>query len=57
MIDQAALALVDKFDGVFNRDDMVVAATIGLVDNSGQSGRFAAAGRSRYDHQPTGQRR
>ena len=55
MVHDAALALVDEFDGVFNRDDMVFAGAVGLVDDGGERCRFTAARRSGDEDKPPGQ--
>jgi len=45
VVDDAILALMDKFDRVFNGNDMVPAQAVGFINNSGQRCGFAAAGR------------
>jgi len=51
MVHQAALAHVQKFDGVFHRDDMILALPIRLIDDRRQGGGFPAAGGSGHQHQ------
>lgn len=43
LVDQRAAALIDVLDGVLNRDDVVAARLIDVVDHGGQRGGFAAA--------------
>jgi len=50
----AALALVDELDGVFNGDDVVFSLAVGLVDDGGESGRIAASRRTGHDHHSPG---
>src|ERR1035441_7051095 len=52
VVDEAGLALMDKFDGVFNGDDMVPAVLVRIIDHGGESCRFAGASWSR-DHNQT----
>ena len=51
----ATLVLMHEFDRVFNGDDMVGAFGIRSVDNRGERGGFAGAGRTAYEHESTRQ--
>ena len=51
VVDNTALTSVDKFDGILNGDDMVLAVTVGLVNNGCQGGGFTGTGGSA---RPTG---
>ena len=60
LVDQAALVLVDVLDRVLDREDVLVALGVDLVDHRGQRRRLAAAGRAGDQHEPArpiGQRR
>ena len=60
LVDQAALVRVDELDRVLDREDVLVALGIDLVDHRGQRGRLAAARRAGDEHQaarPIGERR
>ena len=52
MIDQAFLVLMDKFNRVFDRDDMTVSGPVDIVDHGGESRGFSASGRTRHQDQP-----
>ena len=52
VVDERLLALVDEFDGVLDRDDVVLPVEVGVVDHRGERGRFAGTGRPRDEHQP-----
>jgi hypothetical protein len=54
VIDDAALALMDELDGVFDGDDVVLAGSVRLVDDGGQGSRFTAPRRARYEDEPPG---
>src|SRR5690349_4670825 len=41
-----------KLDGIFNRDDVVVLCFIDQIDDRGERGTFAAAGRAGNEHDP-----
>ena len=59
LIDQAALVLVDVLDRILDRQDVLAAFGVDLVDHRGERGRLAAAGRSGHEHQaarPIGKR-
>ena len=51
MIDQAALALVHKFDRIFNGDDVIFSCFVCMIDNGRQSRGLAAARRTRHKDQ------
>ena len=46
MVDQAALALVDEFDRVFDRDDVILARLVRVIHDRRQRRGLAAAGRA-----------
>ena len=52
LIDEAFLVFVDKFDRVLDRDDMVLAPLVYLIDHRAQRRRFAGTGRTGHDHKP-----
>src|SRR2546425_9985123 len=52
LLDNGASVGVLVLDGIFNGDDMIPAARIDQVDESGQRGTFSAPGGSRHEHQP-----
>ena len=54
LVDQRAAALIDVLDGVLNRDDVVAARLIDVVDHGGQRGGFAAARGAGDQDQPRG---
>src|SRR5436190_2094377 len=51
VVDQAALRLVHELDRVLDRDDVVLAVLVGVVDDGGQRGGLAGAGRPRHQDQ------
>src|SRR5262249_4876842 len=51
MIYQTALAVVHELDWIFNGDDVVPARFVGVVDNSGESRRFAASRRTSHENE------
>ncbi len=57
MVDDTALTLVDKFDRIFNGQDMIFPVTVRIVDHCRQSRRLSAAGRTCDQHQPFAQHR
>ena len=52
VVDQALLVGVHEFHRVFNRDDVVGAGPVDVVDHRGQRGRFTRTGRPGDQHQP-----
>src|SRR3989339_1678720 len=50
--DHAVFVRVDKFDRVFDGDDVTVGGAVAPVDHGGQGGGFARSGRSHHDAQP-----
>ena len=57
LVDQALLALVNKFDRVFNGQDMVVAIFIDVIHHGGKGGGLTGAGRACNQHQAAGHQR
>ena len=57
VVDQAALALVHELDRILDRDDVVLAVLVGVVDHRGQRGGLAGAGRPGDQHQALVQHR
>jgi len=53
MINQAVFALVDEFDRVFDRDDVIAPVLVGIVHHRRQRGGFAGAGRAGHHDQAT----
>ena len=51
LVDQAFLVRVDEFDWVFDRNHVLPALGVDLVQHRSQRGRFAAACRSGHQHQ------
>ena len=59
LVDEAALVLVDVLDRILDREDVLAALGVDLVDHRRQRRRLAAAGRAGDEHQaarPVGQR-
>ena len=52
MVDQAFLALMNEFDRILDRDDVVFARLIDLIDDRCECRGFAASGRSGDEHKP-----
>ena len=48
MVDQAFLALVNEFDRIFDRDDVILARLVRVVDDCGQRRGLSAACRAGY---------
>ena len=60
LVDQAVLVLVDVLDRILDREDVLVALGVDLVDHRRQRRRLAAAGRAGDEHEaarPLGERR
>ncbi len=51
LVDQRDFWRVDKFDGVFQREDVLAPMLIELIDHRRQGGGFTAAGGPRHQHQ------
>ena len=51
LVDDAALVLVHELDRVLDRDDVLVALAVDLVDHGRERGRLAAAGRAGDQHE------
>src|SRR5215467_1647922 len=51
MIYQTALTVVHELDWIFHGDDVVPARFVGVVDNGGESRRFAASRRPSYKNE------
>ena len=52
LIDQALLVLVDELDRILDRDDVIVARLVDVVDHRAERRRLAGAGRSGHEHEP-----
>ena len=52
LVDQAALVLVHELDRVLDRDDVVAARAIDVIDHRAQRRRLARPGRPGDEHQP-----
>ena len=50
LVDQAFLVVVQKFDRVFDRDHVLFALAVDLVEHGGESGGLARAGRAGDKH-------
>ena len=51
LVDDAALVDVDELDRVLDRDDVLVAVAVDLVEHRGEGRRLAGAGRARDEDQ------
>ncbi len=51
LVDQAPLVVVHELDRVFDRDDVVLAVAVDVVDHRAQRGRLARPGRTGHEHQ------
>lgn len=51
VVDDAALALVNEFNRIFYRYDMVLAGAVGFIDDGRQRRRFAGARRPGHQNQ------
>ena len=54
LIYQAALALVNKFNWVFNGQNMLPLRLVKVIDEGGKCGGLTRAGRPRHDYQASG---
>jgi hypothetical protein len=52
LIHQAFLMIVEKFDRVFDRNHVLFAFAVDLVQHRGQRGRFSGACRTGHQNQP-----
>ena len=52
LVDQALLVLVDELDRILDRDDVILARLVDVVDHRAQRRRLARAGRAGDEHQP-----
>ena len=52
LVNEALLVLVDEFDRVLDRDDVVGAIHVDMVDQRGERRRLARAGRTGDEHEP-----
>ena len=52
LVERALTVLVDELDRIFQRDDVVGLGAVDLVENGGERGRLARAGRAGDEHQP-----
>src|SRR5918996_3097113 len=52
VVDNTALATMDKFQGVFNRDDMILTVLIGVIDDCCEGSRFSTSRRTRNQDKP-----
>ena len=57
VVDDAALTLMNKFDGIFNRNNMILAAAIGDINDCGKGCGLAASGGARDQNKSSGQQR
>ena len=55
LVDQAALGLVHELDRILDRDDVIRAIVVAVVDHAGERGRLARARRAGDQHQATRQ--
>ena len=53
LVDEAILVAVDKFDRIFDGDDVIVLRRVDEIDDRRKGSRFPRAGRARYDDQTT----
>jgi len=54
LVDDAPLVAVHELDGILDREDVLGARAVDLVDHGGERRRFAGARRARYEHEATG---
>src|SRR5581483_3385183 len=52
LVDEAALVLVDELDRVLDRDDVLVAVPVDVVDHGAEGRRLAGARRPRDEDEP-----
>ncbi|MFM1944769.1 MAG: hypothetical protein RI897_3751 [Verrucomicrobiota bacterium] len=52
VVDEAAFAFVDEFDGVFDGEDMFAPVAVGVVHHGGEGGGFTAAGGAGDEDEP-----
>ena len=52
VIDQRLLAAMHKLDRILDRDDVILAMQIRVIDHRRERGRFAGAGRAGHEHEP-----
>ena len=52
LVDQALLVLVHELDRIFDRDDVILARPVDVIDHRAQRRRFSRAGRPGDEHQP-----
>ena len=57
LVDQTPFALVNKFDGVFNGQNMVVAVVVDVVDHGRKGRRLTGARGASNEHKPARQHR
>ena len=57
MVDEAPLALVHELDRILDRDDVVLAVLVGVVDDGGERGRLARSRRPRDEHEALAEER
>ena len=51
LVDDAALVVVQDLDRVLDRDDVLPPRLVDVVDDRGERGRLAGAGRAGYEHE------
>src|SRR5439155_7568249 len=52
LVDDAALVAVHKLDGILDREDVIAARAVDLVDQRRVRGRLTGAGRAGDEHEP-----
>ena len=55
VVDDTFLTLMDKLDGIFDGQDVVLAVFVAFIDNRRQGRRFTRTGRPGHQHQSFGQ--
>jgi hypothetical protein len=55
LIDQAFLIAMHELDRILDRDHMIRAGLVDVVDHRRQRGRLSGASRPGHDHQPLGE--
>jgi hypothetical protein len=55
LVDQALLILVDEFNRIFDRDDVIGPIAVDVIDHGAERGRLARAGRAGDEDQALGQ--
>src|SRR5258706_69496 len=54
LVDHTVLMVMEEFDRVFDRQNVVMPLDIDLIDHRGESGRFTRTGRTGYEDEAAG---